>query len=257
MATLPLNGFLVALESWANARPTEPPKTWLLVRTPIGSFELWHGSGLDGRIVAAANQGAHTQLSLSDPGLERHGQTWTREDAAKAFVARSMKAAIGGQDGWHPCYQGVAILQGLGVNRFEAASRFREFAPVVPAPGAAPAAVPAPTFDPNDFQAQLKARRARQAASAQAEADLKVEREGGIRRVKAFRSPGDTMLADLPVTGLSEGSPPISGRIHSCNPQYAVVEVPLSDLAPVSGPLTWVFDPKHPFTVGVTAADHK
>lgn len=257
MSTLPLNGFLSALESWGVGRASEPPKTWLLIRTPMGGFEMWHGAGLDGRIVAAANQGVHTQLSLSDPGLERHGQTWSREDAAKAFLARTMKAAIGGRDGWHPCYQGFGILTGLGVNRFDAASRFREVAPVVPGPNAAPPAVAEPTFDANDFKARLKARRALEAASAQAAADLKVERDDGVRRVKAFRAPGDTMLADLPVTGLSEGSPPVSGRIHSCNPQYAVVEVVLSDLAQVSGPLTWVFDPKHPFTVGVTAADHK
>ena len=254
MSTLPLVGFIVALEAWANGRPTDRPRAWLLARTPVGSFELWHGAGFDGRIVAAAAAGAHAQLSIPDPTLERSAQTWTREDAVKVFVARTIKAAIGGQDGWHPAYHGSLILHGLGANRFEAASRFREFAPAGEAPVAQPADV---SFDPNDFQARLRARRARVAAVAQVQADLRVEHEEGARRVKAFRAPSDTMLADVPVVGLSESGPSIPGHVYSCNPAFAVVEVALTDLDRVAGPLTWVFDPSHPFTVGVTAADHR
>ena len=250
MPSLPLTGFIVALESWTNSRTLQ---TWVVVRTPIGSFELWSGPGLSGLIVAAAASGAHAQLNVPDPGLERSTQTWTREDAARTFAARTVRAAIGGQDGWHPAYQGSLILQGLA-NRFEAASRFREYAPAGEAPVAQPADV---SFDPNDFQARLRARRAQVAAAAQVQADLRVEREEGARRVKAFRAPSDTMLADVPVVGLSESGAPIPGRVHSCNPAFAVVEVALPDLDRVTGPLTWVFDSSHPFTVGVTAADHR
>lgn len=247
--SIPVNGFTAVLESWGRGGL---PQTWFLLRTLVGSFELWHGEGLDGRIVAAAQP--HAQVSIEDAGLARHAQTWTREDAARAFVARVMKAAIGGQDGWHPCYHGSVIIAGLGVNRFDAASRFREFAPADLPAASAPAE---PDFDPNDFKARLAARRRQAAAAAQVASDLKVEREGGIRRVKAFRAPAETMLADLPVVGLSAGGAPVPGRIHSCNPQYAVVEALVADLDRVTGPLTWVYDPKNPFTVGVTAADHK
>jgi hypothetical protein len=255
--SIPVNGFIVALESWGR-RADEPTHTWVLIRTPVGSYEQWHGRGLDGRIVTAAAQGAHTTLALPAGLLDRHQQTWTREDAAKAFTARAMKAAIGGQDGWHPCYQGPLVLQGLGVDRFGASSRFREHAPADP--NAAPPQPKEVTFDPNDFQARLKARRAQQAAVKQVEADLAIEREGGIRRVKAFRDPTQAMLADLPVVGFSTVGPQhteIRGHIHSCNPQFAVIEAKVEDLDQFPGGILWTFGYPYPFTVGVTAADHR
>lgn len=252
---IPINGFMVALEVWGNG--SGGVRTWLVTRTMVGTYELWSGihTPPDGRIVACGKAAGSEIGPISDSGLTRTQQTWTREDAVRTFLARTMRATIGGQDGWHPCYQGPVVLDGL-TDRFGASSRFRAVAPAAPVGAAAPAPVPS-AFDPSDFKARLAARRNAQAAAAQAQADLRVEAEDGRRRVKAFRAQDDrVMLADLPVAGLTETGDPISGRIHSCNPQYAVVEVALDELARVTGPITWVYDPHHPLTVGLTAADH-
>ena len=88
-----------------------------------------------------------------------------------------------------------------------------------------------------------------------------VEQNDGIRRVKAFRDANGAMLADLPVSGWTDGgnpeAPRLKGRIHSCNPHFAVIEAAVADLDKASGGIVWVFDPGFPFAVGVTAADHK
>lgn len=220
----------------------------------VGSFELWHGRGLDGRLVGDRTAGPLTLPP--DASRERHAQTWTREDAAKAFLVRAVKAAIGGQPGWHPAYQGPLIVPGLLADRFGAASRFREAAPAEDGLTPQPDEV---NFDPTDFKARLAARKRQAQAAAQAAADLAQEQVGGVRRVKAMRT-GTVMLADLPVyghTSLVNGQG-IPGRIHSCNPAFAVIEAKVSDLDRFRGsPIYWVYDPTYPFHVGLTGVDHK
>lgn len=255
---IPLAGWIVALESWSCTRPGEPAqvKTWAGVRTPVGSFEVWSGAGLDGRIVQAA--ALEDVLTIEMPTLERDKATFTRSDAVQKHLARVIKAAIGGREGWHPIYHSGVVVTQLGVDRFSGPSRFRADAPL-DSTSELPQAV---GFDPNDIKAIMAQRRAKEAARLQAEADAQIEIERGTRRVRAFRLPASiadpsTMLADVDVVGLTDTGPMIPGWVHSANPKFCVVEAKLDDLRAAQGAITWVYDINHPFAVGVTAADQK
>ena len=251
-----IHGAIVAFDCWLlEGGGGTLWAAWAVIKLPTGVYTLWtttDRSAVHALLfpVASAVHPHGMAVEVDHPDWEQWGDEWSLEGAARKIVARKVRAAIGGVEGWSQIYGGP-----LRVVVTDDSGRFLDEAPAEPVPSTG-ATIPEARFDSGSFrERRLRKLAAKKASRDRATAAEAVAASGKVE-VRVHHSPNLRNLSGVPVEGIvADGRRNwrVAGFIKSNNPRYAVVEIDLADAGNLSdNPVAWVFE--NDICIGVSGA---